>query len=59
VTAHATSVGRASFVANYSLSVQTVVSVMPPSFGGRTSMQVRALNESGTEVDRFTLSRQS
>lgn len=36
-----------------------VVNVNPPSFGGRTSMQVRALNESGIEVDRFTLSRQS
>jgi 3',5'-cyclic AMP phosphodiesterase CpdA len=36
-----------------------VVDVTPPFFGGRTTMQVRALNESGTEVDRFTLSRNS
>jgi hypothetical protein len=36
-----------------------VVDVTPPFFGGRTTMQVRALNESGTEVDSFTLSRNS
>jgi hypothetical protein len=34
-----------------------VVDVTPPLFGGRTSMAVRALDERGTEVDSFTLSR--
>jgi hypothetical protein len=34
-----------------------VVDVTPPSFGGVTTMLVRAVNEAGTEIDRFTLRR--
>jgi hypothetical protein len=34
-----------------------VVDVTPPSYGGATTMLVRAVNEYGTEIDRFTLSR--
>ncbi len=36
-----------------------VVDVTPPSFGGTTTMLVRAINEYGTEIDRFTLSRRA
>ncbi len=36
-----------------------VVEVSPPAFGRLTTLLVRGLNESGTEIDRFTLSRNS
>jgi hypothetical protein len=36
-----------------------VVDVSPPAFGRLTTLLVRGLNESGTEIDRFTLSRNS
>jgi hypothetical protein len=35
-----------------------VVDVTPPAWG-RATMLVRAVNENGTEIDRFTLSRPS
>jgi hypothetical protein len=34
-----------------------VVDVMPPSYGGTTTMLVRAVNEYGMEIDRVTLAR--
>jgi hypothetical protein len=31
--------------------------VTPPRYGGQTTLAIRGLDEDGTEIDRFTLSR--